>query len=157
MMNDTYSVSPGFSSYMLLQKSLDKVLGKIGVDNTIELLESFIDNSSMETHDMEKTTLITQYIITCSIAVFNLDREQFYSSTVREYREARMVTYYLLRKYTEGSFRKIGELFNQKKRNIIYFCRKCADMLSIPQYNETFNERYITIEKQTIAFISKLN
>ena len=158
-MNNIFSATPSkdFSSYLHLQKSLDKVLGKIGVDNTIELLESFIDNTSLDTLHVKKIMLITQYIIAGSIDVFDIEQQYFYTSNVREYREARMATYHLLRKYTDFSYTKIGGLFNQKKRNIIYFCNKCTDILFLPQYNEVFADRYAILEKQIITYISKLN
>lgn len=144
-------------NYSTLQENLDEVIGKIGLCRTIELVKSFINNCSIDVNETEKFKLIAAYIISQTIDVFDLNEKEFYTSRIREYREARMACFHLLKQYTDCSYAKIGEPFQQKKRNIIYFCQKCNDMLSIPEFFEVFVNRYKTLENRIMLFISKLS
>ena len=143
--------------YLTLQKRLDAVIGKIGLSKTIQLIEGFIDNSSIKVNEVEKFKLITAYIISQTIDIFDLKEDQFYTSKIREYRDGRMACFHLLKHYTDCSYAKIGEAFNQKKRNILYFCQKCDEMLSIPQFYRVFTDRYMSLENRVISFIAKLS
>ncbi|PHN08689.1 hypothetical protein [Flavilitoribacter nigricans] len=144
------------SNYLTLQKNLDEVIGKIGLCRTIELVKSFIDNSSIGVNETEKFKLIATYIIAQTIRSFDLKEDDFYTSKIREYRDARMACFHLLKRYTDCSYAKIGEAFEQKKRNILYFCQKCDEMLSIPDFYPVFTSRYKRVEDQVLLFISKL-
>lgn len=144
-------------NYSTLQENLDEVIGKIGLCRTIELIKSFINNCSIDVNETEKFKLIATYIISQTIEIFDLNEKEFYTSRIREYREARMACFHLLKQYTDCSYAKIGESFHQKKRNIIYFCQKCDDMLSIPTFFEVFVNRYKTLENRIMLFISKLS
>ncbi|MBL6446411.1 hypothetical protein JMN32_08835 [Fulvivirga sp. 29W222] len=143
-------------NYIQLQENLERVLSKIGLANTVKLLENVVSDECSKGGDIERINVITEYIIAQVIRVFDLKPKKFYTCNVREYRDARMVAYHLLRKYTAGSYSKIGERFNQHKRNVIYFCNKCSETLSVARFHPVFAERYKTVEYQTITFISKL-
>jgi predicted DNA-binding protein YlxM (UPF0122 family) len=145
------------NNYNELQKNLDLVIGKIGVNKTIRLLEGFLGVTSDGTAQKDKVELITTFIITRSISRFNLDMEEFYSCPLREYREGRMTCYHLIKKYTDLTFAKIAEDFNTKKRNVIYSFQKCEDMLSVPQFHKAFTDRYTHVEQDTLDFVTKIN
>lgn len=143
--------------YHDLQQSIDTLIGKFGLQKTIEVIGSLSNNTELQATDSEKVKLLLVFIVSQSIEVFDLKEEQFYSSTIQEYREARMACYYLLKKYTDTSYAKIGENFKQSKRAILYNYHKCDEILSIPQYYRFFVEKFKTLENNTINFIAKLN
>lgn len=141
--------------YGMLQRNLDRVIGLIGLPRVNSMICSFIDNSSIQTSEIEKLKLITAYVISQSIIIFDLDESQFYESKVDEYREARMACYHLLAKYTKSTHGKIGERFGRKKHNVRYAYEKCEEMLSIPEYYKSFIEKYECLENQLIVFLAK--
>lgn len=143
--------------YHDLQQSIDSLIGKFGLQKTIEVIDSLTNNTELTTQDKEKVKLLLVFIISQSIEVFDLKEENFYTSTVQEYREARMCCYFLLKKYTDSSYAKIGEGFNQSKRAILYNYHKCDEILSIPQFYKPFVEKFKILENNTINFIAKLN
>lgn len=144
-------------NYHDLQCSIDTLIGKFGLQKTIEVIESLSNNTKLSVRDQEKSKLLQVFIISQSIKVFHLKEAQFYTSSVQEYREARMSCYYLIKKYTDSSYAKIGENFNQSKRAILYNYHKCDEILSIPQYYKDFVEKFKSLENNTINFIAKLN
>ena len=143
-------------NYEDLQHSVDTLIGKFGLKKTIEVLESLSENTQLKSKESDKIKLLFVYIVSKSIKVFDLKEEDYYTNTIQEYREARMSCYYLLRKYTGISYRKIGEDFKQTKRAILYNYQKCEDMLSIPTYYKEFADRFKTLEDHLINFIAKL-
>lgn len=143
--------------YHDLQQSIDSLIGKFGLQKTIEVIDSLTSNTELTTQDKEKVKLLLVFIISQSIDVFDLKEENFYTSSVQEYREARMSCYYLLKKYTDSSYAKIGENFNQSKRAILYNYHKCDEILSIPQFYKPFVEKFKILENNIINFIAKLN
>jgi chromosomal replication initiation ATPase DnaA len=148
-----------YTSYHDLQNVLDELIGKIGLDKTIKLMRQIMNNgrSGLTTTKDEKTKLITSYIISRCVSVFDLDEGQFTTSQIREYREGRMACYHLLKKYTDCSYPRIAQLFSQKRRNVLYYCQKCDEILSIPQFQKVFAEKYNTLEGYTVEFIAAIN
>lgn len=153
-MNNSQNISA--TNLQQLQAVLERVVGKLGMEKTAQLLESFDNNSSLNMDELEKVKLLTAFIISQSISIFNLEESEFYSSEIREYREARMVCYHILHIYTKCSYAKIGEIFGRKKRNVLYFCQKCRELLSVPQFYREFVEKHEQLDKCTIEFIGKL-
>ena len=143
--------------YHDLQQSIDTLIGKFGLQKTIEVIDSLSNNTELTARDKDKVKLLLVFIISQSIEVFDLKEDNFYQSTVQEYREARMACYYLLKKYTDTSYAKIGESFSQSKRAILYNYHKCDEILSIPQFYKSFVEKFKTLEDNIINFIAKLN
>ena len=92
------------TDFQRLQQSLERVVNKIGVQRTTELLESFDNNSSTTSNELGKVKLITTYVISQSILLFDLDESQFYTSDIREYREARMACYHIIHKFNHIFF-----------------------------------------------------
>lgn len=144
-------------NYNDLQQGIDALLGKFGLQKTIEVIQSLSSNTQLTASDQDKSKLLIVFIISQSIEIFDLKEEKFYESTVQEYREARMCCYYLLKKYTDCSYAKIGESFKQSKRAILYNYHKCDEILSIPQFYKSFVEKFKSLENNTINFIAKLN
>ena len=138
-----------------LEEVVTEVINRIGLEKTSALLMRFIDTTSVDDKQIEKLRLIQAYVISQSISIFDLDETQFYKSNIREYREARMACYYLLKSYTDCSYHKIAEGFNRDKRHVMYYAQKCADLLSLPRFHKHFHDRYNTLENKTIEFIAK--
>jgi chromosomal replication initiation ATPase DnaA len=145
------------TAFQRLQQALEKVVNKVGVQKTTELLESFDHNSSITANEMGKVKLIKAYVVSHAIRIFSLEESDFYTSEIREYREARMACYYIIHTYTKCSYAKIGELFGKKKRTILYYCQKCKGMVEEPLFDREFAENYRQLDKCTIKFIGKIN
>ncbi len=144
-------------NYQQLQHRIDILVGKFGLEKTIEIMDSLSNNTDLKTLDDEKVKLLQTYLISQSIEIFDLEMKDFYTSMVPEYREARMSCYYLLRKYTDISFSSIGKRFKHSKRAVLYHYQKCVDILSIPEYYDTFIKRLQMLENNSINFIAKLD
>ena len=145
------------TAFQRLQESLERVVNKIGVQRTTELLESFDHNSSITANEMGKVKLIATYVVSQAIRIFSLEETKFYTSEIREYREARMACYNIIHTYTRCSYAKIGELFSKKKRNVLYYCQKCKGLVEEPLFDKQFAEKYRQLDKCTIEFIGKIN
>ncbi|MEO9870376.1 MAG: hypothetical protein ABJQ69_03675 [Ekhidna sp.] len=143
-------------NYMDLQISIDKVVGKIGLNKTIHLLEGFIDNSTMKVGGTSRAKVIAAYFISKSVEVFELNEKKFYSSREPKYSEARMACFHLVKKHTKYSYTNIGDAVGLKKRTILYYHNKCKDILSIAHFYQPFMEKYDLLENYAIDFISKL-
>lgn len=144
-------------NYTSLQKSIDIVVGKIGLEKTIQLLDSFINNISVTHSEKEKVQLLTQYLVGIAIRVFSLEEELFYVSSSREYRDARMCCFHLLRKYTEDTLPQIGLAFRCSERSVEYGYGKAVERLALPQGNPIFVSSYSVMETKLVEFIGKIN
>ena len=143
--------------YNTLQSTIDKVVGKIGLGHTIELLETFIGNTSIKHSTPEKIKLLSHYIITLAIQHFDLSEQLFFVNAKQEYRDARMCCFYLLRKYTQDSYPKIGLAFRTSERTVEYGCAKVSERIEAPKGNAGFVARFIAIETGLLEFITKIN
>jgi chromosomal replication initiation ATPase DnaA len=144
-------------TYNDLQKALDKVVGKIGLENAIQLLRKAVEEKPLLVSSDERTKLITCYIIFRCQEIFSLKDKQFYVSKIPEYREGRMACFYLLKKYTNASYSKIAEQFYIKPRTVMYFNQKCFEMISVPEFYRIFSARFRDLENCIIEFMAKLN
>ena len=143
-------------NYTDLQKCVDELVGKYGLEKTVELIQLFSDNTKISVNDDYRLKLIINFIISECLEEFNLEADQFQSSTIRDYREGRMACYHLLKKYTDSSYSRIAEHFNWPVHTIYYFCQKCTEMLNFTEFYEPFNNKYKSLERRTTAFIAKL-
>jgi hypothetical protein len=143
-------------NYTDLQNCVDALVGKFGLEKSVEIINSFSNNTKIGRKEVRKLKLIKDYIIAETILIFDLDEQNFFQSEVTEYREARMACYHLLNKYTENSHSKIAQTFGKKRGSAFYFIHKCNEILSMPQFYRSFIEKYRGLESSTIHFISKL-
>lgn len=144
-------------NYTILQSTIDKVIGKIGLTQTIKLLENFLKNTAIATGETEKLTMVSNYIVSKAIEVFDIrERQHFYNSGITEHREARMSCYYLLRKYTQWTYPKIGLIFNKNARIVMYGVVKVEEWLSVPKANIRFMNHHQQLETKLIEFIGKI-
>lgn len=150
-------VNQSAATYVQLQDRIDEVIGKIGLDRTIYLLNSFINNTAISQKEGEKIKMITHYLASVAIQVFDLRDDIFYISAVREYRDARMCCFHLLRKYTEDTYPKIGLNFHCSARIVMYGCITVEDRLAVPKGNGKFVANYTLLESKLIDFIGKIN
>jgi hypothetical protein len=145
------------NTYTQLQTSIDKVIGKIGVERTKFLLDSFIQNTTITQNESEKIKMISQYLVSLAIKIFELQENVFYISGVTEYRDARYCCFHLLRKYTEDSYPKIGLNFHCSSRIVMYGCSTSDERLSFPKVHSKFINKYALLESKLIEFIGKIN
>jgi len=145
------------NTYTQLQISIDKVIGKIGVERTKFLLDSFIQNTTITQNESEKIKMISQYLVSLAIKIFELQENVFYVSSVTEYRDARYCCFHLLRKYTEDSYPKIGLNFHCSSRIVMYGCSTSDERLSFPKVHSKFINNYSLLESKLIEFIGKIN
>lgn len=139
-----------------LTRNVNGLVQTFGVKGSNLILYTLIKNVKIPVADDHRLKLITDYIISQCISLFDLDATQFNSCTIREYREARMACYHLLKKYTGSSYARIGQRFGWKFHTIFYFCQKCDEILSLPQFYKSFTDKYNSLEGSTINFISQL-
>ena len=149
--NNTYK-KPDYND---LQKSIDKLIGKFGLEQTLYIIETFSDNTGRH-KDIHKRRLIEDYIIGEAIQIFNLDKSRFFKSERQKYREARMACYHLLDKYTGSTHREIAKALGRKRGSAIYFIQKCSEILSIPNGHHAFVAKYKALDSNIIGFFSKL-
>jgi len=94
--------------YSDLQQSVDMLIGKFGLVKTIEVINNLSGNTQLQSSDTQKVKLLLVYIVSQSIQIFNLQETDFYTSTIQEYRDARMACYFLLKKYTDTSYARLA-------------------------------------------------
>ena len=151
------SLSSTSKIYTELQLSVDKVIGKIGVEKTIHLLNTFIHNTTISQNEQEKIKMISQYLISLAIKVFELNSAIFFSSNVTEYRDARYCCFHLLRRYTKDSYPKIALMYSSSSRIVMYGCTVTEERLNFPKVHSKFTHRYGVLESKLIEFISKID
>ncbi len=144
-------------TYTDLQHSVDELVGKYGLEKAVQMLKIFSQNTQIKVTNPRRLKLITDYVVAECAEIFDVNEQQLSSSTIREYREARMACYHLLSKYTGSSYARIGQRFGWEYHNVFYFYHKCEEILSLPGYYKNFIKMYNALEASTINFISKLN
>lgn len=144
------------NTYGHLQQSIDKVIGKIGLQRTIDLLESFLNGITVKKKETEKLKLIFAYLVSTAAECYDLTEEQIFKDSTQEAKDARMICYHLLHKYAHLSYSKIGEKFSQPKRTVMYYTLKAEEYLSIPASYKELMQKYDAIEKELVEFIGKI-
>jgi len=145
-------------NYSDLQSTIDKVVGTLGVDNTIFLLKGLIGHLENVQGSLSKNKQhsLRSFVTARVTAEFDVSIENLSSSDFREYNEARMVLFHLLYKYGKMSYGIIGEhLGNRPKYSVKYFVGRCDDLLSIPNANSDFYRKYQVIERDLIQYLSQ--
>ncbi len=144
------------SPYIELQKNVDAVVGKIGVSNAITLLKSII-GEELEVAKPSSPSIIQAFLITKSCELSELQENSFYNDNSKEFREVRMICYYLFKKYTSMSYGRVASQFNTSKRKVVYYHQKIEEMLSIESFYKVFFDKHYALEKQLIQFLGKVN
>lgn len=144
-------------NYNILQERIDHIIGRFGLPKTLTLLNNFIDQTTLPVGATEKVKLTSQYLITQSIEIFELQEKQFFTSTIQEYREARMACFHLIQKFTGASCPRIAEQFGINSRSVRYSLERCRERLSVAFYYKDFVRRYETLEQRAMQFIAKLS
>lgn len=143
-------------NYTDLQQRVDTVVGKIGLEKTINLLEGFIGNIDSTKGGVPKAKVIMTFLISRSVELFNLYEKSFFKSREAKYCEARRACFHIMRKHTAYSFQSIGDTVGIQRRTVLYYHYKCEDTLSIANIYVEFKEKYDLLERDAIDFISKL-
>jgi hypothetical protein len=151
------NVSTTKGVYNQLQSCLDKVVGKIGPERTAFLLESFLGKSSLSENESGKIKIVLEFLTGKAITVFELEEHLFYVCNIRDYRDARMCCFHLMRKYTSDTFSKIAHSFKCSEKVVSYGHHIAEERLELPKYNQGFVAKYTHLESDLIQFISKIN
>ena len=145
------------NNYNDLQDTLDRVVGSIGLKNTIHLLKCFIGHMESEMDKPSRQQAIRSFITSRVAKEFDLDDSKMAESELTGYVNARMICYHLLNKYGTLSYRMIGDRFGGRPGySVKYYIKKCDDLLSLPKANRLFYHRYTAAEEDLIHFISQL-
>jgi hypothetical protein len=143
--------------YSDLQQGIDKLIGKFGMSKTIQIIKQLSGTIKVHKQKKQRTKLITTFVISEGFSVFEVEETEPKSKPSKQYKEARMASYYILNQYTELSYNEIGKHFNQGKFGAYYHITKCRETLSIPKFNTSFVEKYEALEERVIQFIAKIN
>jgi hypothetical protein len=143
--------------YFKLQRNLDRIIDKVGLQRTVCLLENFSNNMTIKIGEHQKIKLVMQFVINAAIQIFELEPKLFFICDIREYRDARMACYHLLRKYTGDTFARIGLAFQCSERAVTYGNMVAEQRLELPKGHKSFVTKYSQIESQILEFIGKLN
>jgi len=143
-------------SYQALMTYLHACIRQLGIKKTTSLLDAFLNHKHRTIGRPQLQKMVGQFLISECIRQFELREWDFFSSKIKEYREARMICFHLLKVHTKMSYPKMAEDFGMVKRNVMYAATKCSEKLSIAMYYPAFAKKYESIEKEVILFISKL-
>lgn len=144
-------------NYKDLQQGIDKLIGKFGIKKAIRILRQLSGTSLVKEHSQQQLELITVFVVSEACKVFEVDKKEKEGKLTKEFKQARMAGYHLLSQYTRLSYPELGKHFGQGKFGAYYHIRKCREILSIPQFNKPFVERYKLIEENLIQFMAKMN
>ncbi len=143
-------------NYEDLQDTLDRVVGSIGLNNTIHLLGCFTSHLETESNKPSRQQAIRTFITSRVLREFDLDSEELNTSELTEYVHARTVIYHLLFNYARLSYRLIGEYFGGRPGySVKYYVKKCTEQLSVPRAARDFCLKYRSVEQDLIQFISQ--
>lgn len=135
---------------------MDKLVGKLGLHDAITLLEHVTTHRHQTVNGKLKYKLIATFIQSRCARAFEFDESEFGLKVTREHRESRMAGFHLLKKYTDASYSKIGKDYGLHKRQAIYACQKCEELLSSEAFYSVFCDKYRELEREVIAFIGHL-
>jgi chromosomal replication initiation ATPase DnaA len=144
-------------NYYELQNNLDKVIGKFGLEKANSLLITFLDKTAVRVREHKQVKILITFIMAQVSEVFDISETDLVESNIPECKDARMVCYYLLMKFTQLSYARIGQIFdNRKRRHVMYYCHRCSDILRISTSTSPFIDKYNLIELNVIDFMGKL-
>ncbi len=143
--------------YADLQLGVDRLISKFGISKTLRIMDHLLGNRTLQTSKKQKAQVLTAFIISESKRLYGCEEESLCNENSKEFREARMVAYYLIKKYTNMSYQELGKQFGQSKRAAIHHYQKCKDVLSIPQFHKDFVAIYDVLEENILQFIAKIN
>ena len=143
-------------TYNDLQRSVDELVGKFGLEQTIGIIKRFSGNTQLGKKQSFKLRLVKDFMVGRCIEVFDLKESEFYHSEITEYRNARMACLHLLHKFTGCSHARLGEYFDRKRHQVIYYLHKCNEILEIPQFHKDFVGLYRELESSAVHFISSI-
>lgn len=144
-------------NYSDLQKGIDLLISKFGISKTVRIVKQLSGNASFKNNEKQKVQLLVTFVISESQRLFDIEESPNKKESSKEFQDARMAAYHLIKKYTNMPYPQLGKLFGQSKRAVIYHHHKCEELLSIPRFHRAFTETYTTLEENIIQFIAKIN
>ena len=144
-------------TYKDLQYKIDEAIGRYGLNGTIDLLEVMMDEAKEQTGLDGRIELLTEFLVVNCVLVYSLDKYSFFTSQIREYRDARMICFSLLKKYSGCSASFIAQNLGVTKRTVNYNDSNCRDRLTVPASYREFVNNYEIIERRTISFLTQIS
>jgi len=149
------NISLSESDVRKLHAVISQAVGQVGIKNPTLIIigldgKTFV-NHKMNLHPRELSRLLVSRCIT----IFSLLQEEFHTSEETNYRDARMLCYYLLHNNTHFSYRLIAEHFGRSKRQVLYYCNKCKEMIELSQFHKELMKKYKDLEALTLEFLLK--
>ncbi|QKX05353.1 hypothetical protein HN014_10640 [Aquimarina sp. TRL1] len=142
--------------YADLSKGIELLISKFGIDKTAAIIRQITDTVTIVKSEKLKTQLLLTYIYYESQHLFKCKQSKSKTESSKEFKDSRMVTYHLIKKYTNMSYQQLGKRFGQSKRAVIHHYNKCESLLSIPKSNKDFVSKYQRLEQKTIQYMTTL-
>ncbi len=143
--------------YSDLQQGIDQLIGEFGMPKTIQIIKQLSGSTKVKKQKKQWAKLIMTFVISEAFKTFEVEDTEPKNKLSKQYKEARMASYYILKQYTRLSYNQIGEYFGQQKYGVYYHITKCKEVLSIPQFHKSFVGQFQTLEERVIQFIAKIN
>ncbi|MGB3468500.1 MAG: hypothetical protein WBA74_24660 [Cyclobacteriaceae bacterium] len=144
-------------SYRFLLKKIDSTIAKFGLTQTMGILDSLLRDEQQGTDPVYKLDLVAEFLVANCSMVFQLDKYQFFTCSIKEYRDARMIFYALCKRFTGCTAQFIAENIGVTKRTIDYHNKACKERLCTPMSYTEFVDSYEKIEQSTILFLTQLS
>ena len=139
-----------------LQARLEQVVGKIGKGATIAILDALSQFGDENRQPMERARALVTYIIRQTALTYQLDPDKFLISSLPEYRDARMVSVYLARKYSPLSRKNLCGQFHLNERQLRYCEDRMREINSIPQFHKTFLQPVEVLDQTIKEFLNHI-
>ncbi|WP_025741929.1 hypothetical protein [Aquimarina pacifica] len=138
-----------------LQEEIQALIQEFGMTSSIQMIRVLAKSAQRPLNRKQKAQMLTAYIISESQRQFSCEEIGSKIPVSKEFNDARMAAYYMIRKYQKMSHEKMGRPFGQSKRAVIHHYNKCKELLTVPQYYKEFMQRFNALEKSIIHFIAK--
>lgn len=148
--------NPVATGYEELQKLLDKIVGRIGLKSTINLLKGCVAEKKQTNDEGLKWQGLPSFILSRVKGIYQMEEKEIFSGNTRDCADARKICYHLCSKFTGYSRPKIGLFFGgASKRKVQDSIYKAEEMLSVPKFHKVFCSNYELAEKAVLEFLAK--
>ena len=140
-----------------LRALMDRTLQKAGLENTIDLLRRFLSQIDKAPRNPHVRKAMREVVTGSVLREFDIDPDRLHHGEAPEYKEARMVAFYLLFHHGNYSYRRIGEIFgNRPAHSVRYYADRCEHYLLVPAQYRLFCRRFKAAERDLFEFITPL-
>lgn len=139
-----------------IEEEIDFLCTHLGSHALLNILQMVRSRFLVTGDDAEYSRLLRGFIVNRTLVEYDLPRSGLETSSIQEFRQARMTIFHLLHHYGGLSFPKIATHFsNTSKYNVRYGVKKCHDYLNVYSPSQEFVRRYRRVEADLILFTSE--